>query len=471
MHNGKKTKIVCTIGPASNKTQVLREMMGAGMDVARINCSHGDHGQYLRIINSVRKLGSDAAIMIDLQGPEARIEVEKKLLLFKGQKFTISTRKTGRFAFIDYPLHKYVKTGDRLLVGDGELELRVFRTGKDKVECNVLNDAEIEGRKSVHIVGKVMPMKFLSEKDRSDIRFALKHKVDFIAASFVQSADDVRAIRKILKSSNIHVIAKIESRSAAKNIDEIIAESDAVMVARGDLGLVMPAEDVPLLQKKIINKCNIAGKPVITATQMLESMVLKPRPTRAETSDVANAILDGSDAVMLSGETAAGKYPIKAVKEMTRIAKKVEPSVEGIRGAGEKPSIAMAVAEAVDKIVKRLDVDKILTATSTGHTARMIARYRPKVPVIAITKNGIVKRQMNIVYGVIPVIVKIKKATPTERMSKTIRTCLNKKLLKMSDTVVITGGITTLESHSTNFIRIHDVKGLMGYYKKRGLVR
>ena len=463
----KKTKIICTVGPASNEKSVLKEMIDAGMDVVRINCSHGNHEFYSGVIKKVRELNDDVAVIIDLQGPEIRLNCENTCFFIMGKKFTFSCGKNGKIPWVDFPLYKYVKKNDKLLIGDGELELKIEQVRNKLIKCTPLNETKVEGRKGIHVKGKNIPMKFLSKKDIYDLRFAVKHKVDFVAVSFVHNAQNVKAIKKILGNSGIRVISKIESRSAVKNIDEIIQESHAVMVARGDLGLELPAEDVPLLQKKIIKKCNILGKPVVVATQMLESMVLKPRPTRAETSDVANAILDGCDAIMLSGETAIGKYPVKAVREMVKIAKKVEPEVRIPEVTEKYGSVSNAISHAVNRISKVMRVDKILTATISGYTARKIARHRPQAPIIAITKQSIVRRQLSLVHGVVPVSFSLKQANPSERLGETIRICLNKKLISMNDKIVITGGIANMGKPSTNFIRIHKVSELVKYYKKR----
>lgn len=463
----KKTKIICTIGPVSNKKSVLKEMIDAGMDIVRINCSHGNYKFYSEVIEKVRALNDDVAIIIDLQGPEIRLNCENVCSFIMGKKFTFSCGRTGKMPWVEFPLYKYVKKNDKLLLGDGELELKVINVSNKKIECVSLNEAKFDGRKSIHVVGKNIPMKFLSKKDIADLKFAIKNKVDFVAASFVHNAQNVRIIKKILGNSGIMVISKIESRSAVKNIDEIIKESHAIMVARGDLGLELPAEDVPLLQKKIIKKCNMLGKPVVVATQMLESMIYKPRPTRAETSDVANAILDGCDAIMLSGETAIGKYPIKAVREMVKIAKKIEPEVGSLKVAGDYESVSDAISDAVNRISSMMKIDKILTATMSGYTARKIAKHKPKVPIIAITKKDIIRRQLAIVRGVVPVSFHLKNAKPSEKLSETIKLCLRKKLIVLDDTVAITGGIANMDKPNTNFIRIHKVYDLVKYYRNK----
>ncbi|MFH1240631.1 MAG: pyruvate kinase [Candidatus Diapherotrites archaeon] len=463
----KKTKIICTIGPASNEKSVLKEMIDAGMDVARINCSHGNHEFYSDVIGKVRSLNNDVAIIIDLQGPEIRLNCENTCAFIMGKKFTFSCGRNGKSPWVDFPLYKYVKKNDKILLGDGELELKIVKVSNKKIECTTLNEAQLDGRKGLHVVGKNIPMDFLSKKDISDLQFAIKNKADFVAASFVHNVQNVKAVKKILGKSGIKIISKIESRSAVKNIDKIIAESHAIMVARGDLGLELPAEEVPLLQKKIIKKCNILGTPVVVATQMLESMVSKPRPTRAETSDVANAILDGCDAIMLSGETAIGKYPVKAVREMTKIAKKVEPEVKMPEVTEKYGSVSNAISHAVNRISKVMKVDKILTATMSGYTARKIARHRPTAPIIAITKSDIVRRQLALVRGVVPVSFHLTEVMPSEKLSDTINLCLRKKLIGLDDTIAITGGIANMGKPNTNFIRIHKVSDLVKYYKNK----
>ncbi|MGB9813676.1 MAG: pyruvate kinase [Thermovenabulum sp.] len=469
----RKTKIICTIGPASERKEVLRELILAGMNVARLNFSHGTHEEHEKRILAIREvereLKTNVAIMLDTKGPEIRIGTFKngKVHLKKGQKFILKTYpcdgdETG--VFVDFkPLSEILSKGDRVLIADGLIELLVDEVTPNEIICIVNNEGELSSKKGVNLPGKIVPLPSVTEKDKEDIIFGIKMGVDFIAASFVRKAQDVIAIRKILEDNggqDIQIIAKIENQEGVNNIDEIIKVADAVMVARGDLGVEIPVEEVPIVQKKIIEKCNKAGKPVITATQMLDSMIRNPRPTRAETTDVANAILDGTDAIMLSGETAAGDFPVEAARMMARIAEKVEESIKVDEVTAGRQRIIKTVTDAISHatytIARDLCASAIITSTKSGYTARMVAKFRPQAPIIAVTPKEKVLKTLQIVWGVWP--IKINEVLSTDEMFReAISGALSSGIIKKGDLVVITAGVPVNVTGTTNLIRVHIV--------------
>jgi len=463
-----KTKIICTLGPASERRETIAALIKAGMNIARLNFSHGTHEEHRARIITLREvakeMNANIAIMLDTKGPEIRLGtfVRGKAMLKKGQEFSLYTSSVDgdetkvHINFKD--ITKIVNPGDRILLDDGLIELKVEQVSTDYVKCIVLNDGEISDRKGVNIPDKSLPLPAVTEKDIKDLLFGIEMDVDFVAASFIRKAADVLEIRRILEEnggSDIHVIAKVESREGIDNIDEIIQVSDGIMVARGDLGVEIPVEEVPLLQKSIIEKCNRVGKPVVTATQMLDSMIRNPRPTRAEATDVANAIFDGTDAIMLSGETASGLYPEHAVATMVRIAKRAEQAIEFSR---EKPihpvnTITDSISHATFAIARDLQVKAIITATKSGYTARAVAKYRPKVPIIAATSNKKVLKTLQIVRGVFP--IGIEPASSTDEMfCKAVESSLRSGYIQKGDLVVITAGVPVNVSGTTNLIRV-----------------
>jgi len=409
----KRTKIVCTIGPASENKEIFKQLVLNGLNVARLNFSHGnhdEHGERIKMIKEVREeLNEPVAILLDTKGPEIRTgkfkdpEVELK----EGQKFTITTRDIlgdNTICNVSYiGLSEDVKPGDTILIDDGLVGLSVKNIidGTD-IECIVENAGVIKNNKGVNVPGVKINLPAITEKDQSDIKFGIKMDIDFIAASFVRKAADVLAIRKILEENNgnhIQIISKIENQEGMDNLDEIIEVSDGLMVARGDLGVEIPTEEIPIAQKEMIKKCNRAGKPVITATQMLDSMIRNPRPTRAEVTDVANAIFDGTDAIMLSGETAAGKYPIEAVKVMGNIARRAEASINyrdllKTKAIEKETSVTDAISHATCTTAADLDASAIVTATSSGYTTRMVSKFRPSAPIIATTTKESIRRSL-----------------------------------------------------------------------------
>ncbi len=471
----KKTKIVCTIGPASESEEVLKGLIGAGMNVCRLNFSHGDHEEHLQRINLIKKVrreaGTHTAIMLDLKGPEIRTGKFKDGVvdLKSGDKFILTTRDIlgdENMVSISYDgLPNDIKVGSRILIDDGLVEFVVedIVDGTDIV-TSVVNYGELKDRKGVNIPNTKINLPALTDKDISDIIFGIENGIDFIAASFVRKADDVLAIRKILEENggeNIHIISKIENEEGLTNLDEIIAVSDGIMVARGDLGVEVSNERVPLAQKEIIRKTNYAGKPVITATQMLDSMIRNPRATRAEVNDVANAILDGSDAVMLSGETAAGKYPIEAVETMARIADNIEASLDfkkanARRKNWEGSDSTNVISMSVCQIAEQLSANAVVAATASGATARAISKFRPNSTIVATTIEEGVARKLSLVWGVNPYVSKESTFTD-ELIDRSIYSALKSGLVFEGDLIVLTAGIPVGVGVATNLIKVHTI--------------
>ena len=466
-----RTKIVATIGPACRNEEVLRGLIRAGMDVARLNMSHGTHAEHAADITAIRRLAAEAgapvAIIADLQGPKLRIGAldPDPLVLMDGTTVVLaSSPGPGEIPLPHPELIAGVHSGDRLLLDDGEIELRVEDKGPGRLVCRVIAGGLLYSHKGIAAPGGTGLLDALTEKDRNDARFALEHGVDYLALSFVRAAADIRALRELVEETTgdrnaVGIIAKIEKREALDNFDAILEESDAVMVARGDLGVEISVEEVPLVQKKIIRRCNRAGIPVITATQMLQSMVTAPRPTRAEASDVANAILDGTDAVMLSGETAVGRYPVRAVEVMDRIARIVEPrlyprSDDDFERLPHRHPITDAISDATARIADELAARLIVTSTFSGYTARQVARERPRVPIVALTPSAATCRRLTLVWGVQP--IQVPEYGNTDEMLKLVRkTLLDRGLAEKDDLVVVTGGLPIGGGGKTNFLKVH----------------
>lgn len=470
----RNTKIVCTIGPASESVETLEKLMGAGMNVARLNFSHGDYEEHGARIKNIRlaalKRNKNVAILLDTKGPEIRTGNFKdgRADIEKGQTVYISMDEVEgtaeRFSVSYSGLIDDVEVGSKILIDDGLIELEVVNIDKDKneIETKALNSGEVKNKKGINVPNVSLKLPGITEKDRQDIIFGIENNVDFIAPSFIRRASDVLEIRDVLEKHNgegIHIIPKIENQEGIDNIDEILEVSDGLMVARGDLGVEIPAEDVPLVQKQLIHKCNNAGKPVITATQMLDSMQRNPRPTRAEASDVANAIFDGTDAVMLSGETAAGLYPVESVQTMNNIALKAESALQHKRILDERSKhVNMTITEAISQSVTHtainLDVKAIIAPTESGYTARMISKYRPKQTIVAVTFNDRVNRQLALVWGVHPVQGK-KTSSTDEMLDVAIKRGLASGVCKHGDRVLITAGVPVGESGTTNLLKVH----------------
>lgn len=469
----RKTKIICTIGPSSEPVEVLQKMIKMGMNVARLNFSHGTHEEHQRRVDHIRQAArasqATVAIMLDTKGPEIRTGTlqEGKINLQAGDEFTLTTNlvpgdeKQVYITYADLPAE--MSPGDCILLADGLISLQVERTTATDIVCRVMNGGELGERKGINVPGVRVNLPFLSDKDRHDIGFAIQHQLDFIAASFARSAEDILEIRRILEENHadIDIIAKIESQEGVDNLEEIIRVVDGVMVARGDLGVEIPAEEVPLVQKHIIKQCIAAGKTVIIATQMLESMIINPRPTRAEVSDVANAIFDGADAIMLSGETAAGKYPVEVVETMARIARRAEDVLPYEDYLREKrflgtSTVADAISYATCTTAMNLDASAILSATHTGHTARLISKYRPQATIIAATPKPRILQKLTIVWGVNPILIEGSSNTD-ELFEQSVQAALQCGHIKHGDLVVLTAGIPAGTPGGTNLLKVYVV--------------
>lgn len=472
MNNIKKTKIVATIGPVTSSEEMLTKLLQEGMNVIRINFSHGDFAEHQIKINNGRsssqKTGIPVAFLQDLGGPKIRIgEFNKESVNLKeGEMFILTTEKIvgdEKKVFVNYPLlPKEVKVGGTILLHDGKKKLEIVDIKGNEVKCKIIVGGNIKGRRGVNLPGAYLSVSSITEKDRKDLEFGIKNKVDFVAISFVRRPDDIVELRNILNKAKLSagIIAKVETPEAVENIDKIIELSDGIMVARGDLAIEVPAEDVPLIQKMIIEKCNKAGKPVITATQMLESMIKSPIPTRAEVSDVANAILDGTDAIMLSEETTLGEYPVESVKVMTKVAMRVESDfVHGkingekkIRSENSKDTADAITSEAVD-IARGVEAKFIVGLTESGFSARMISRYRPVQDIVAMTPNENTFGKLILSYGVVPVLIK-KFKTLNEAMVIVRNHFIKNKLAKKGDKAVVVAGMPFGKKGCTNMILV-----------------
>ncbi|ENH96957.1 pyruvate kinase [Gracilibacillus halophilus YIM-C55.5] len=470
----RRTKIVCTIGPASESIDKLEELIQAGMNVARLNFSHGDyeeHGTRIQNIRkAARKLGKTVAILLDTKGPEIRTGELKDgaATITKGSTVYVSMEDIQGDAeriSVTYPeLIHDVEPGAKLLLDDGLIALEVTEVDKDRNELKTVarNTGVLKNKKGVNVPNVSVNLPGMTDKDAADITFGIEQGVDFIAASFVRRASDVLEIRGLLEeheATNIQIVPKIENQEGVDNLNDILQVSDGLMVARGDLGVEIPPEEVPLVQKDMIQKCNNAGKPVITATQMLDSMQNNPRPTRAEASDVANAIFDGTDAIMLSGETAAGDYPIETVQTMSNIAHKAETGINhkavlDVRSKETEMTITDAISQSVNHSAMNLNVDAILTPTVSGFTARMISKYRPEAPIVAVTFNEEVSRRLALVWGVETIVGKLGYTTD-DVLEEAIEGGLQTNYFKRGDRVIITAGVPVGESGTTNLMKIH----------------
>lgn len=471
----RKTKIVCTLGPATNDVEIMKQLIQNGMDAARINFSHGTYETHAETIAKLKQareeLNAPIPLILDTKGPEIRVKTfkEDKVRLEEDATFTLTTREVEgdvnivSVTYADLP--KDVHRGSRILIDDGLIELKVEDITETDVVCRVVNGGVVKSRKGVNLPGVEVNLPSLMEKDIEDLKFGVENGFDIVAASFIRSAEDVLKIRRVLEENGggqMHIISKIENQQGVENIDKILEASDGIMVARGDLGVEIPPEEVPLVQKILIAKANRIGKPVITATQMLESMVHSPRPTRAEANDVANAIFDGSDAIMLSGETAAGAYPLEAVATMARIALKAESAVDYAAKLANttepaRVNITNAISMAACATAAELKTAAITTVTKSGFTARMISRYRPACPLIASTSDETVWRQMNLIWGCKPMLYTGE--LPRGGVFDTaLEIAVKSGLLKNGDTVVSALGMPLGFSGATNTLRV-DIVG------------
>ncbi len=482
MRQTKRTKIVCTIGPASNQPETLKEMVRVGMNVARLNFSHGSHEEHAELIKKLRILSNDTgepvAILQDLQGPKIRVgklPAEGVKLVAKAE-VVLSTDPGAALPLIPVgyeKLHEDVKTGDRLLLDDGLMDLTVQKVAGREITCQVVTGGTLTSHKGINLPTATLSIPAITEKDRDDARFGVENNVDWIALSFVRSAKEVYDLRYLIKEHQsklgagyaylqpIRIVAKIEKHEAVRNIDEIIEAADGIMVARGDLGIEMPAEEVPLIQKRIIDKCRSAAKPVIVATQMLDSMIRNPRPTRAEVSDVANAVIDHTDAVMLSGETASGKYPVETVETMARIVRETEASKYDNTDDERRGSLPADIEEAVSGVANILARDTraklVLVASLSGDTGRVVSRYRPELPIVVSTDSERVRHQLNLSWGVMPFILP-RCNTVEELVDRSIGYLKRDKMVKKGDTIIVVAGEPVGSSGGVNLVEIKTIK-------------
>ncbi|MBI3588171.1 pyruvate kinase [Candidatus Micrarchaeota archaeon] len=470
----RRTKIICTIGPSCDDERHLLGLVENGMNVARMNMSHGTHADHAKRIALIRRhareKGKVVPLLFDIQGPKIRIGMLRggRVVLRENETVTLTgeagVEGTERLIPVDFPdFHKFLAPGQRVFLADGMLELRVEKIGGGKAECSVILGGELTSRKGVNIPGADIPLPCLSGKDRKDVEFACKNGADFIGLSFVREAKDVRELRKLIEKhgGNAAIVAKIENSAAYANIDAIIAEADGVMVARGDLGVQLPSEDIPLVQKSIVAKCNREAKPVIIATQMLETMTHAPQPTRAEVSDVANAVLDGADALMLSGETATGRHPVRVVEAMDRIIRKAEATLlhyERMKEfeAESKLEMSHSIAKSVCYTARDLRANAIVCYTHRGNTARFISMYRPFTPIIAATDDESLTRRLELVWGVNPVLID-KPRNTEDLIEKAVKKAEELHLVGREDRVVIAGSTPVGGAGPTNFIKVHIV--------------
>ena len=464
----KRTKIIATIGPATSSAAAIAKLIRAGMDVVRLNFSHGDHKDHANRIRLVRreaeKAGKQIAIVQDLQGPKLRVGMMQNdaVTLKRGDEVTLTTRKaisTADKIYVNYPhLVKDVKPGDAILLDDGRLELKALKKSGGELLCKIIRGGALKSNKGINLPGVKLSLPSLTPKDREDLVFGINHAVDYVALSFVRTAEDITYTKRFIAKNNadIPVIAKIEKPDAVRNLEDIIGAADGVMVARGDLGVEMSPEQVPLLQKKIIAACNEAEKPVITATQMLESMIENSQPTRAEASDVANAILDGTDGLMLSGETAVGKYAAQAVAVMVRIARQAETAIASRPPDMDISAVGESVAHAACRAAEEQKARAIVTFTQSGTTALLVSKHRPAVPIVAATPSEKIGRRISLYWGVTPIILQTEKTTDN-MIASVERAMLRKKLVKARDLIVITAGVPIGVAGSTNMMNIHRV--------------
>lgn len=471
----RKTKIVCTLGPSTASPEMLRKLLEAGMDVARLNLSHGTYEEHTERLANLRKIAKELGrdlnlgVLLDIQGPKIRIgQIEGgKVEVNQGDQIILTTEPCVGDAnkiFVGYePLPRAMKPGSIIYIDDGLIELEVGDVRGKELICKVITGGEIGSRKGVTLPGVEIDLPAVTKEDIEHIRFGVRQGVDFIAASFVRRPEHVLEVRRVIEEAggNIPIIAKIESDEGLRNIDDIIKVSDGIMVARGDLGVEIPSEEVPLAQKMLIKKCNEAGIPVITATQMLDSMIRNPRPTRAEVTDVANAILDGTDCVMLSGETAIGKYPVEAVKVMARIAIRIEKSIDyrailNDMQSNRRQSIEESIALATCQTALDLDVKAIICSTQSGATARFIANHRPQAPILAVCPYENVIRQLSLSRGVYPILVG-RPSTIDEMSDIAVEAAKAKGFVNSGDIVTITAGVKTSVPGSTNMLQVYQV--------------
>lgn len=450
----KKTKIICTVGPASLSQNTLEKMYRAGMNGARINTAYGTLDQYRVIISSLREV-ADIPVIIDVKGPEIRLKAKGRRTVNKGDVLEVG--KDEKISF-NNNIYDYVGVGDNVLIDNGRLRTQVVQKQKDVLKLLATTSGEIDDGKGVNIPNKKLAVPTLSNKDLEMVDLAIENDVEFIALSFTRNAYDVNNLKKEAKGFKGAIIAKIENSEGVDKFNEILDVADGIMVARGDLGVEIEPEKVPLIQKSIIRKCNQKGKTVVTATEMLESMTYQPTPTRAEVSDVANAILDGTEVTMLSGETAVGRYPVESVSMMSRIAKKTEKAVESHIEDEGFINISDTISKAIQRICHEMPVDKVVTLTRSGYTARMISRFKIQQPIIAVTPNKRAKRQLELSFGVYPVHIDYLKED--DHILTTANKLRSNGSIRDQDTILFTLASRTSKPHSSNLIEIHNIKEL-----------
>ncbi len=469
----RRTKIVCTIGPSIGTEDMIEKLIEAGMNVARLNLSHGSSEEHIRRLEMIREVSANMkrriGFLYDTRGPEVRTGdlQEDFAILEDGNDLVLTTESvvgnSNRISVTYRDLHRDLKPGCKILIDDGLIVLEVTEISGRDIHCRILHGGKLRSYKGLNTPGTRINLPAINDDDHKDIIKALEYEVDFLAASFTRNAEDVQEVRRLIEDhgGSIMILAKIESREGVDNFDEIMEVADGIMVARGDLGVEIPPEEVPLLQKAFIKKCNRAGKPVITATQMLDSMIRNPNPTRAEASDVANAIFDGTDAIMLSGETAIGRFPIEAVETMSRIARHTEEALEYKNILQDlsrtiKKTVTDAISYSTCHIAYELDADAIITATQSGHTARMVSKYRPKAPIVAVTSNRRVATRLTLTWGVQTVISPPAKSTD-DMLVSAVNASLEEKMISDGNLVVITAGVPVGVSGTTNLLRVETV--------------
>jgi len=454
----KKTKIICTIGPASLSTEILEKMYQAGMNGARINTAYGNLDQYKIIVNNIRET-ADLPIIIDIKGPEIRLQAKRRKTVKKGDILEVGFDHE-EISF-NHNFYDKMNVGDYVYIDNGKIKTRVIEKNNGILRLLVMNGGEIADGKGVNIPNKQLSVPSLSKKDLEIIKFAKESDVEYIALSFTRDAQDVDNLKIEAEGFKGRIIAKIENFEGVKNFEEILDAVECVMIARGDLGVEIELERVPLVQKSIIRLCNQRGKTVVTATDMLESMIYQPTPTRAEVSDVANAILDGTDAVMLSGETSIGKYPVESVSMMSRIAIETETTARSHVEDGRFINISDAISKAIQRICQNMPVDKIVTLTRSGYTAKMIARFRIAQPIIAVTPEERVMKQLELVFGVYPVHIDYR--GEEDRILAVAKRLHSTNLIDKEDTVLFTAAFRTVLKHASNLIEIHNIRELMNF--------
>ncbi len=480
----RKTKIICTLGPATDDSNILKQLFINGMNVARLNFSHGTHEDHKKTVEKFKKIRDElnlpVALLMDTKGPEIRVKKFEKdrVELKEGAIFTLTSDDVignDDIVSITYQnLSKDVNKGNRILIDDGLIELKVINKNDSEIQCEVINGGAVSNNKGVNVPNVSINLPYVSEKDRNDIIFSIENRFDFIAASFVRNAGCVKELKKILEENNgahIKIIAKIENREGVDNIDEIIRIADGVMVARGDMGVEIPFEELPAIQKEIIKKCYLAGKPVITATQMLDSMIKNPRPTRAEITDVANAIYDGTSALMLSGETSVGEYPLETLKTMSIIAIQTEKDIDYVKRFNNMHitgtrNVTNAISHATCETAHTLGASAIISVSKSGHTAQMVSKYRPACPIVATTVSKEVLWQLSLLWGVQPVLTDYKDTTD-EIFEHAIEKATISGIVKNGDLTVITGGMPAGISGTTNTLKVHIVGDVL--VKGRGV--